>query len=226
MNNNEVQEIEVEFYIPHEIRLDDIATITLYRKVSLETFYESKEVLNSFQDNEDFFIAWLSKISFSRGYPVARAVIKVNNTIVEALLSSDKLKYFIDSPYISRIRRIYMIQNLKSSVSKLNTSTNQDGENVYTSLDQEKSALANILQDLSNDELYIFFSPINVIDPSKADALVLETDRGIVFLRLDSIPRVPSSTTTTKNTVKKKKRRGSKKKKKKRRTCRRSKSSS
>lgn len=225
MNSNEVQGVEVEFYIPHEIRLDDIATITLYRKVTSETFYESKEVLDNFRDNEDFFISWLSKILFSRGYPVARAVAKVNSTIIEALFSSDKFKYFIDSPYISRIKRICMVQNLKSSEPASNTSTTQDGENVYISLDQEKSTPVNILQDLSNDELYIFFSPINVIDSSKADALVLETDRGIIFLRLDSIPRV-SSTTTTENNAKKKKRRSSKKKKKKRRARRRSKSSS
>lgn len=225
MTTNELQEIEAEFYIPHEIRLNDIVTITLYRKASTETFYESKDVLNSFQNNEDFFISWLSKISSSKGYPVARAIAKVNGTIIEALYSSDKLKYFIDFPYISRIKRIYVVQKLKPHESMLNASSQEEG-NPHLTPNQENDTLTNIIQDLSNDELYIFFSPINVVDPSKADALVLETERGIIFLRLDSIPRISSSTTTTKTAAKRKKRRSSKKKKKKSKTRKSSKSSS
>ncbi|MEM1645797.1 MAG: hypothetical protein QXL96_08035 [Ignisphaera sp.] len=227
MTNNEPQGIEVEFYIPHEIRLNDIVTITLYRKASTEILYEPKDILDNFQKNEDFFISWLSNISSSKGYPVVRATVKVNGTIIEALHSSDKLNYFIDFPYISRIKRIYVIQKLKSHESMLNTSASQEEENPHLITNQQNNISANIIQDLSNDELYVFFNPINVIDPSKADALVLETDRGIIFLRLDNVPRISLSTTTTKTaTTRKKKRKSSKKKKKKRKTRKRSKSSS
>lgn len=207
---NDARLINVEFYTPYEVKLDDICVITLFKKVRTEDFYEHRDTIESFKKDEDLFISWLASIASSKNYPLARAILIDNGLGIEAIYSSIKPRYFIEHPYLSRVKRIYVVDKLRTP-----TETTEPVSNPTTE-DAAKVMATNLSIDFSNDELYLFFSPITVVNSTKAEALVIETDRCIELLKLGSIPSVESAKVSTKGSKKRKSRKKRRKRKSKR----------
>lgn len=211
---NDVQLINIEFYAPYKVQLDNICIITLFKKILTENFYEHKDTIENFKKDEELFISWLASISSSKNYPLTRAVLVDSGFTIEAIYSSIKSRHFIEHPYLSRVKRIYVIDKLRIpnevDESKVSSST----EEIDNDQKPKEAIKINLLLDFSNDELYLFFSPIIVVDSAKAEALVIETDRGIEFLRLDNLP----STKLMKTSIREMKRKRGKKKKRKRKS--------
>lgn len=208
MSNNTTKAIDVEFYTPYEINIDNICIITLHRKIHSEIFYESKEVIESFKKDEDTFLSWLMSISSSKGYSLARAVIRDNGVIIEALYSSIRRGYIVNYPCLSRVRRIYAIHKLNTTI--------HDSKSL-DSIDVKNNIL--LLRDFSNDELYVFSSYINIIDSSKIEALLIETDSEILTIRPNELDyRVTATSIKVKRGSKKSKSKKKRRKKTKKRS--------
>lgn len=171
--------IDVEFYEPHEVRLNDVCVITLFRRVSIETFYESESYVNKFKQDEDLFLSWLSSIASSKGYQLAKAVLKADGVTLEILHANIRAKNTISFPRLSRIRRAYVVPKLKQ--------LNEGVEGAEGADLLPKAVNMVLLRDFSNDELYVFNSPLSILDTTKGEALVLETDDGVVLIRFNEV---------------------------------------
>lgn len=211
-----IQSINLEFYVPHEVQLDNICVITLFKKVLTESFYEHRDTTENFKKDEDLFISWLASIASSRNYPLARALLVDNGFSIEAIYTSIKPKHFVEHPCLSRVRRIYVIDKLKTPDEMNKPQINESTEELTNNQKPKEAVQTNLLLDFANDELYIFFSPIIINDSTKAEALVIETDRGIEFIRLDSISS--ASIEPAKTSKRKSKGKNRKKKKRKKKT--------
>lgn len=217
MNNNDVRNINVEFFTPYNAQLDNLCTIVLYKKTYCEVFAEHSDMANNFRDNEDLFISWLASIASSKGYPLAKAVLKSDNQVLEALYSSVKQTRNIGFPCLSKVRRIYVIQKSTQQEKQM-----QDSKGI--GVENRENLSTVIIQDFSNDEVYIFDISISITDPSKVEAIVIETDKGIMSLRTNDIISSTSAQTDRKN--KKNRKRKRKRTKKSKRSRRLTKSSS
>lgn len=207
MSSTNVRPINIEFYVSQDVQIENVCIITLFRKVHTEVFYESEEMVNNFEKDEDLFISWLASISSSNNYPLVRALIKNNGYTVEALYSSIKSNYVVNFPYLSKVRRIYVIQKLKPQEGQL--SVVSVGET--TTEVKERVAIA-MSQDFSYDDLYLFYSPIILRNQLNAEAVVIETDRGVILLRTGEINHISTMSTAKKSSKKVKKRKSGKKK--------------
>lgn len=206
MSEGEVQEVIVEFYTPQEVQLDNVCIITLYKKSSTEISYKHKELVEKFK--EDLFLSWLLSITSSKGYPIARAITKANGLTFEVLVLTIKPKYFINYPYIARVKHIYLVQNLK--IVEKNVNIYDQKLEQATDLIQITEGKGNIqltpLLDLSKEELYILNSPITMLNQSKACGLIIEIDKGVIFLRFDELPKSFPSSARAKNSTRKERR--------------------
>uniref|UniRef100_A0A7C2VH52 Uncharacterized protein n=1 Tax=Ignisphaera aggregans TaxID=334771 RepID=A0A7C2VH52_9CREN len=224
MTRNNTYAINIIFYNPEELELGELCKITFFRKVHEETVYENRELVERFMEDDDLFLSWLSSIATSRGYAVARALIKFDGTSSEALLTTIKPRYLIDCPYISRVLRIYVVEKLPT----LEETMTQNSEVVNTqqgsSQETTGSPQLSLFKDLTNDELYVFYSPVKLLDTSKAEAIVIETERGAILAKLDAIPRLTE--TGTEGTAKRKTRKRKKRRKKHRKTRKKARASS
>jgi hypothetical protein len=216
MSEGEIQTITVELYVPQEIALDNVGAIVLYKKVGVELFYERIETIEKFKNDEDALLSWLLSIASSKDASVAKALVKSGGTIIEALVTTNKqLKYFVDFPYIAKVKKIYIVKNLEKALEPTSKSSTQAQEhNVKTENDEissedDRSVMLIPLLDLSNREFYLFNSPITISNKDAAEALIIETDKGIVFLRFDNLSQM--STPSSRAKISRKKRKGKKK---------------
>ncbi|MCC6015478.1 MAG: hypothetical protein LM582_00305 [Desulfurococcaceae archaeon] len=206
MSEGEIQTITVELYAPQEIALDNVGAIVLYKKVGVELFYERIETIEKFKNDEDALLSWLLSIASSKDASVAKALVKSGGTIIEALVTTNKqLKYFVDFPYIAKVKKIYIVKNLEKALELTSKSSTQaqehnvKTENAEISSGDDRSVMLIPLLDLSNREFYLFNSPITISNKDAAEALIIETDKGIVFLRFDNLSQMytPSSRAKT-----------------------------
>lgn len=216
MSEGEIQTITVELYVPQEIALDNVGAIVLYKKVGVELFYERIETIEKFKNDEDALLSWLLSIASSKDASVAKALVKSGGTIIEALVTTNKqLKYFVDFPYIAKVKKIYIVKNLEKALEPTSKSSTQAQEhNVKTENDEissedDRSVMLIPLLDLSNREFYLFNSPITISNKDATEALIIETDKGIVFLRFDNLSQM--STPSSRAKISRKKRKGKKK---------------
>lgn len=215
---SKITKVDVEFYEAYDVPVDDVCKIMLFRRVSKESYQEPKASIENIEEDEDLFLSWLASIASSRGVPLARVIVKANGFTFEAIYTSIRPKYTIPIPYISRIKRICLVRDLKPSGPETKDTAN---ENQLDGSDNEKLNLASIdvVYDFSNEDVYVFNSPITPVDTSKVVAIVIETENGIAFLKLDEI----TQTVKTAEKSSRKRKRKSKSRKKRRRKKSRSK---
>jgi hypothetical protein len=212
MSEGEIQTITVELYAPQEIALDNVGAIVLYKKVGVELFYERIETIEKFKNDEDALLSWLLSIASSKDASVAKALVKSGGTIIEALVTTNKqLKYFVDFPYIAKVKKIYIVKNLEKALELTSKSSTQaqehnvKTENAEISSGDDRSVMLIPLLDLSDREFYLFNSPITISNKDAAEALIIETDKGIVFLRFDNLSQMYTPSSRAKTSRKKRK---------------------
>ncbi|MEM4902226.1 MAG: hypothetical protein QXK25_02010 [Ignisphaera sp.] len=212
-NNNDT--IVIEYYKPYDIEIPDVCIITLYKKDSVETIVQSKDFASNLVSDEDLFLSWLSSLSSSKGYPLVRAMVKLNGIGYEAIYTSTRSNNVLNFPYISQVKRVYLFTQLKPQELQSET-----GEIILKPNQNNVSILSH---DLSHNELYIFYSPIRILNQSKVAALAIEVNEGIFYVKVEEfISKSISSRSRRKSTKSKSSR---KKKKKRRRKIRKVKNS-
>ncbi|MEM1541334.1 MAG: hypothetical protein QW101_02245 [Ignisphaera sp.] len=205
-NNNDT--IVIEYYKPYDIEIPDVCIITLYRRDNVETVVQSKDFISSLVSDEDLFLSWLTSLSSSKHYPLARAIVKVNGIGYEAMYTSIRSDNVLNFPYISRVKRIHLFTQLKPQEFQL-----EIGEIILKPNQNSTSILSH---DLSHDELYMFYSPIRILNQSKVAALAIEVDEGIFYVKVEELisKSIPSRSRrrSTKSSKKRKRKRRKKKK--------------
>uniref|UniRef100_A0A7C5YSQ9 Uncharacterized protein n=1 Tax=Ignisphaera aggregans TaxID=334771 RepID=A0A7C5YSQ9_9CREN len=152
-------------------------------------------------EDDDLFLSWVISICSSKDADLIKAEIKLNGVTYNALYSNIKnvqnYDLYLPIPQLTKVKRIHLLHGDISTLDKPIIDLNTQNSNVTS-------------YDFSNEDLYIFSSPIKLINKSYIKAIIIESQNHITFITINDIKREEKS----KKAMKRKKKRTRKRKKK------------
>ncbi len=198
---NSIDTVSVELYRVDEYSFPEI-TILLYR------FFKNFELeynnVDRLVEDEDLFLSWAMSICSSENADLIKATVKLNGVAYDVVYSTLQYKHsydlYLPVPQLIRIKRIYLIRN---DISILNR--------VVLKVDIQDSNI--VVYDFSNDQLYVFSSPVRLFNKSSIKGVIVEFQDFVTFVTLEG--KDIKNVKTVKKSRKRKKKRARKTRRKK-----------
>lgn len=182
------QPLETSMFILHVLK-----------KCGESTEQVEEDIVNKFIENDDLFHSWILSIlekDFRGG--VIKASInyhgKNHSTLFFKEPEIDSNYLIIPIPYMARLMKIIVLQNLDSGEVTVRETISQDSTNIL---------------EFSNDNIYVFFNPIKI--HNSLSNFIIVTDTGVESISVNNLIKLPLE--KKKSVSKKKKKRKSRKRK-------------
>jgi hypothetical protein len=169
--------ISIELYKLYEYSFPEFSVYLYKFFKNFELEYNDVDKLIK---DDDLFLSWAISICSSKDADLIKAEIKLNGITYNALYSDTKniqnYDLYIPIPQLTKVKRIYLLHGDISTLDKPIIDLNTQNSNVA-------------LYDFSNEDLYVFSSPIKLINKSYIKAIIIESQNHITFISINDIKR-------------------------------------